>query len=101
MNRYIHPRNPYKEKIDFRALGEQFPEFGAILDSEGKVDFTSRRNGLLLAECLLKRDFKVDIQFPDHSLSPSLTLKLNYLLWIQVCMCTYRFIPPDWPSMIC
>ena len=42
-----------------------------------------RRNCVKLSKCLLKKDFGLDIEFPQGSLAPSLTLKLNYLLWIQ------------------
>jgi len=84
MNKYIHPRNPYKKPPDFKALAEQFPKLkSALLKESGKFDFSNRSNSIALARCLLKKDFGLDIEFPENSLSPSLTLKLNYLLWIE------------------
>ena len=84
MNEYIHPRNPYQRPPDFKALAQEFPEIQPAISAEdGKFDFGNRKNSVLLAKCLLKKDFNLNIQFPDNSLSPSLTLKLNYLLWIE------------------
>ena len=83
MNKYMHPRNPYKKRIDFKLIAARFPAFASILDQNGKLDFSNREHARLLTKCLLKRDYNLEIEFPQDSLSPSLTLKLNYLLWIE------------------
>ena len=79
----MHQRNPYRARIDFKLLAARFPKFANILDQNGRVDFSNRAHTILLTKCLLKRDYNLEIEFPDHSLSPSLTLKFNYLLWIE------------------
>ena len=83
MNKYVHPRNPYKTRTDFKSLAASYPSFASILDQNGKLDFSNRNNTIMLTKCLLHRDYGVNIEFPNNSLSPSLTLKLNYLLWIE------------------
>ena len=83
MNRYMHPRNPYKDRIDFKSLGARFHHFAALLDENGRLDFSNREHTRMLTKCLLKRDYNLQIEFPQDSLSPSLTLKMNYLLWIE------------------
>ena len=83
MNKYIHSRNPYRKWVDFKALGEIYPDFAALLDQNGKLDFSNREHARILTKCLLNRDYNLQIEFPTDSLSPSLTLKMNYLLWIE------------------
>ena len=83
MNRFIHPRNPYKKRPDFEALAAQFPNELEEAFRDGKFDFSKRENTIALSKCLLKKDFDLDIDFPPRSLAPSLTLKINYILWIQ------------------
>jgi len=83
MNRFIHPRNPYKKRPDFEALAAQFPDELGEAFRDGKFDFSKRENTIALSKCLLKKDFDLDIDFPPRSLAPSLTLKINYILWIQ------------------
>ena len=79
----MHPRNPYKNRTDFRVLGARYPAFAALLDQNGRLDFSNREHTIMLTKCLLKRDYNVEIEFPKNSLSPSLSLKMNYLLWIE------------------
>ena len=83
MNKYMHPRNPYRNRIDFKSLGARYPEFAAMLNQNGRLDFSNREHARMLTKCLLRRDYNVQIVFPADSLSPSLTLKMNYLLWIE------------------
>lgn len=83
MNKYVHPRNPYKTRIDFRSLAAAYPSFASLLDEESKLDFSVRQNTITLTKCLLHRDYGVNVEFPENSLTPSLTLKMNYLLWIE------------------
>lgn len=36
-----------------------------------------------LTKCLLKRDFNLDIWLPETKLIPTLSLRLNYILWLE------------------
>ena len=83
MNKYVHPRNPYKTRIDFKLLAAAYPSFASLLDEDSKLDFSIRQNTIMLTKCLLHRDYGVNVEFPENSLTPSLTLKMNYLLWIE------------------
>jgi len=83
MNKYVHPRNPYKTRIDFKLLATAYPSFASLLDEDSKLDFSIRQNTIMLTKCLLHRDYGVNVEFPENSLTPSLTLKMNYLLWIE------------------
>lgn len=46
LNAFLHPRNPYRTRPDFKALATKFPEFRKVvtttLEGKVKVDFTDR-----------------------------------------------------------
>ncbi|XP_063383902.1 U6 small nuclear RNA (adenine-(43)-N(6))-methyltransferase [Cydia fagiglandana] len=87
MNKYMHPRNIYKNPPDFAKLSKDFPEFANISkrDVSGKVtiDFKDPHALRVLTRCLLKSDFNLDVKIPEDRLVPTLPLRLNYLLWIE------------------
>ncbi|XP_047991631.1 U6 small nuclear RNA (adenine-(43)-N(6))-methyltransferase [Leguminivora glycinivorella] len=87
MNRYMHPRNIYKNPPDFSKLSKDFSEFSSICktDVSGKVtiDFKDPHSLRVLTRCLLKSDFNLDVKIPEDRLVPTLPLRLNYLLWIE------------------
>ena len=46
LNAFLHPRNPYRARPDFKALATKYPEFRravtTTLEGKVKIDFTDR-----------------------------------------------------------
>ncbi|XP_050451458.1 U6 small nuclear RNA (adenine-(43)-N(6))-methyltransferase [Cataglyphis hispanica] len=87
VKKYIHPRNKYKKPPDYKQLAVLYPEFReiAIMDIAGKVriDFQNRKSLRVLTETLLKHDFDLHVSIPPDNLNPAITLRMNYILWIE------------------
>lgn len=87
VKRYIHPRNKYKKPPDYKKLAIMYPEFRkvAITELTGKVriDFHKKESLRVLTETLLKHDFDLHVSIPPDNLNPALTLRMNYILWIE------------------
>ncbi len=47
------------------------------------MDFKNQKAVRILTTCLLKKDFDLDVKIPDDRLVPTLTLRLNYILWVE------------------
>ncbi|XP_050522910.1 U6 small nuclear RNA (adenine-(43)-N(6))-methyltransferase isoform X2 [Daktulosphaira vitifoliae] len=86
-HRFMHPRNLYKIRPNFKELAEEYPEFRkyATTTLNGKVTFDFENpDGLrVLTIILLKKDFGLDVDLPSGKLVPRIPLRLNYLLWIE------------------
>ncbi|VVC31765.1 Ribosomal RNA large subunit methyltransferase F-like,Methyltransferase-like protein 16,S-adenosyl-L- [Cinara cedri] len=86
-NRFMHPRNIYRTRPDFKQMAEEYPEFMkyATTGLNGKITFDFKNpDGLrLLTTILLKKDFDLDVDLPVGKLVPTIPLRLNYLLWIE------------------
>uniref|UniRef100_A0A0A9XA45 U6 small nuclear RNA (adenine-(43)-N(6))-methyltransferase n=1 Tax=Lygus hesperus TaxID=30085 RepID=A0A0A9XA45_LYGHE len=87
MNRFMHPRNPYKSPPDFKSLAIEYPEFRekAIQNLSGHVrlDFRNQGSVWALTKSLLHRDFGLKVEIIPDRLVPTLPLRLNYLLWLE------------------
>ncbi|XP_041979641.1 U6 small nuclear RNA (adenine-(43)-N(6))-methyltransferase [Aricia agestis] len=87
LNKFMHPRNIYKNPPDFRELAKKYEEFSKVAktDVSGKVsiDFKNPHALRILTKCLLKSDFNLDVKIPEDRLVPTLPLRLNYILWIE------------------
>ncbi|KAM0726534.1 RNA N6-adenosine-methyltransferase mettl16 [Formica fusca] len=87
VKKYIHPRNKYKKPPDYKQLAVLYPEFRkiAIMDIAGKVriDFQNKKSLRVLTETLLKHDFDLHVSIPPDNLNPAITLRMNYVLWIE------------------
>ncbi|KAF8591744.1 hypothetical protein K439DRAFT_1401880 [Ramaria rubella] len=90
----MHPRNPYKDSIDFYSLADLFPLLKPYvsLSSSGKysIDFKDPDAQRTLTQALLKRDFNLTLTLPDHRLCPPVPNRLNYILWIQDILSTFQ-----------
>ncbi|GAB6026479.1 hypothetical protein CHUAL_012905 [Chamberlinius hualienensis] len=86
-NKYMHPRNIYRNTPDFKALAELYPEFQphVTVDSSGRghVDFRKHEALRAVTKVLLKHDFQIDFEVPPEHLIPTLPSRLNYILWIE------------------
>ncbi|KAH0561162.1 U6 small nuclear RNA (adenine-(43)-N(6))-methyltransferase [Cotesia glomerata] len=84
---FIHPRNKYKDQPNFIELSKLYPEFQqhVSVNLAGKVqfNFSSEESLRVLTQTLLKHDFDLDVNIPPDKLVPALTLRLNYVLWIE------------------
>ncbi|XP_045473157.1 U6 small nuclear RNA (adenine-(43)-N(6))-methyltransferase [Harmonia axyridis] len=87
MNRYMHPRNIYKNPPNFKQLAIDYPEFRQHVKQEltGKVtlDFKDVNALRALSRTLLKKDFDLNVDIPCNKLIPTIPLRLNYLLWLE------------------
>jgi len=88
LNRFMHPRNPYKQKKpDFKALAVKYDFFRQFVSTtlSGKcvLDFKRPEALKALLKVLLREDFDIDIDIPVDRLIPTLPLRINYLLWIE------------------
>ncbi|XP_069684190.1 U6 small nuclear RNA (adenine-(43)-N(6))-methyltransferase [Periplaneta americana] len=86
-NKYMHPRNIYKNPPNFKELAILYPEFRkyAKQDITGKmtIDFKNQEALRSLTTTLLHKDFGLQVGIPPNRLVPTLPLRLNYLLWIE------------------
>ena len=82
----MHPRNKYwKNPADFEKLGEKYPEFCKHLlptSSGYTINFKDPKAVRELTVSLLREDFGLDVELPLNRLIPTVTLRLNYSLWI-------------------
>ncbi|CAK1551139.1 unnamed protein product [Leptosia nina] len=87
MNKYMHPRNVYKDPPNFNKLATTYPEFAGVsrMDVTGKIsiDFKDPHSLRILTACLLKSDFNLCVSIPEDRLVPTLPLRLNYILWLE------------------
>lgn len=86
-NKFMHPRNIYRNPPNFKELSIKYPEFRqyAVQDLTGKirVDFKDPNALRMLTTILLKNDFQLNVEIPPDHLIPTLPQRLNYILWIE------------------
>ncbi|XP_064460831.1 U6 small nuclear RNA (adenine-(43)-N(6))-methyltransferase-like [Ornithodoros turicata] len=87
LNQYMHPRNPFQSRPNFRELALQYPDFRKHVTYNlcGKVqlDFRDRNAQQALFRTLLKHYYKMDVNILDGHLVPAIPQRLNYLLWVE------------------
>ena len=88
LNKYMHPRNPYKtKKPNFMELAIKYPEFRAKVTQNlsGKVilDFKDPEALRALTVALLQDDFGLVVSLPIDRLIPTVPQRLNYILWLE------------------
>ncbi len=83
----MHPRNKYyKNPADFGKLGEIYPEFHKYLlptSSGYTINFKDPKALRELTISLLHHDFGLKVELPLDRLIPTVTLRLNYIHWIE------------------
>jgi 23S rRNA A1618 N6-methylase RlmF len=78
-----HPLSIYSHaRPDFAALAEAFPSLASFLSSRG-LDFSNPRALIELTRALLFVDFDLSVEFPVDRLCPTVTSRLNYVLYIS------------------
>ncbi|XP_063967466.1 RNA N6-adenosine-methyltransferase mettl16-like isoform X1 [Lytechinus pictus] len=87
-NKFMHPRNRYRDnKPNFDELAKKYPEFArhVIRNQTGKatLDFHDSESLRSLTCTLLKEDFGLEVELPLDRLIPTLSLRLNYIHWIE------------------
>lgn len=88
LNKYMHPRNPYKnKKPDFKELAIQFDYFREkVTQNEGGkviLDFKDPSALRALTRALLESDFGIKVFLPLDRLIPTVPQRLNYILWLE------------------
>ena len=87
LNKYMHPRNPYKVPPNFKEMAVKYPDFRRVVtqDLAGKIhlDFNNPVALRLLTETLFLKDFQLTVTIPPHCLVPTLPSRMNYLLWVE------------------
>ena len=82
----MHPRNRYyRNPADFGKLGEIYPEFRQYLlpTSGSTINFKNPKALRQLTISLLHHDFGLNVKLPLDRLIPTVTLRLNYIHWIE------------------
>ncbi|KAH6907499.1 methyltransferase 10 domain-containing protein [Coprinopsis sp. MPI-PUGE-AT-0042] len=83
----MHPRNPYRNGVDFAVLARQFEPLSTHLkhspDGRQIIDFNDEAAQRELTKAILKCDYKLDLELPADRLCPPVPNRLNYVLWIQ------------------
>lgn len=54
------------------------------------INFKNEKALRILTQCLLKKDFNLNVTLPESKLIPTLPLRLNYILWIEDIMHTFK-----------
>lgn len=87
LNRWMHPRNVFKTKPDFKALAVEFPEFEPFLkrfyNDNVTIDYKNPEALRTLSRILLVKYFSLDVHLPPSRLVPAVPQRLNYVLWIE------------------
>ena len=78
----MHRRNRYWKRPDFKQLAKEYPELVEYLKGTSFY-FESERAIRLLTTVLLKKDFDLNIDLPEHNLCPTLANRLDYLHLIE------------------
>ncbi|XP_028415215.1 RNA N6-adenosine-methyltransferase mettl16-like [Dendronephthya gigantea] len=83
----MHPRNKYfNNPADFGKLGEKYSKFRKYLvrtSSGYTINFKDPKALRELTVCLLHHDFGLTVELPLDRLIPTITLRLNYIHWIE------------------
>ena len=87
-NQFMHPRNPFKVKPDYKFLADKYPSFKQYLipyssNKKYKINFNDANALRCLTTILLKDQFNLDINLPLDRLIPSIPQRLNYILWLD------------------
>lgn len=87
LNKFMHPRNPYKVQPNFKEMAVKYPDFRKVVtqDLAGKIhlDFSNPVALRRLTETLFLKDFDLTICIPPKCLVPTLPSRMNYLLWVE------------------
>ncbi|GFZ46189.1 hypothetical protein JCM24511_04436 [Saitozyma sp. JCM 24511] len=83
----MHPKNPYAtNKPNFAQLASRYPDFAPFVtvgsDGYASIDFQDAAALRTLTRCLLKEDWKLDVDLREDRLVPTLANRLDYLLHI-------------------
>lgn len=80
-----HYRTLYNKELNFRALGKQDAELGALLLLKGgsHLDFADPQAVMQLTKTLLRLDFSLRIELPLDRLCPPIPNRHNYILWLK------------------
>ena len=96
----MHPRNYYKEKKpDFGKLAQVRPSLTPFLIPSPStthaftLDFSNPDALKELTCALLESDFELRVELPAGKLVPTLTLRLNYIHWVEDLLSTNGTIP--------
>lgn len=82
----MHPRNRYAVPPSFAELAAEYPSLQPFIIGDGPhvtIDFKDVAAVRELTRCLLRRDFDVELALPPHALCPAITVRLNYLHWVE------------------
>lgn len=87
-NRFMHPRNVFRNKPDYAELAKIYPEFSDIVIYKGKcprstLNYSDTNSLRVLTTTLLKHYFQLNVDIPLNRLIPAVPQRFNYILWIE------------------
>ncbi|CAK7198364.1 hypothetical protein SEUCBS139899_001025 [Sporothrix eucalyptigena] len=71
-----------KDRIDFRALARDDPDFAAVYYPSRQLDFRDPAAIRQLTKTLLRRDFGLTVELPSDRLCPPVPNRLAYVVWV-------------------
>ncbi|KYR02218.1 hypothetical protein DLAC_01038 [Tieghemostelium lacteum] len=87
-NELMHKDNIYRfNPPDFKLLALKYPSFDKYIINKTEkiynIDWKDSNAVRELTRVILDNDFKLTVEIPDGFLCPTVTLRLNYLLWLN------------------
>lgn len=86
-NSKMHERNLYKDNPpDFAQLANLYPSFAKHVvwkNGQPTLDWNNPDSICELTKALLHKDFGVTVELPVDQLCPTVTSRVNYILWIE------------------
>lgn len=86
-NKFMHPRNIYRNKYNFIELAKEYPDLQKHLvhfdSGHATLDYKCPEALQCLTKTLLKKDFSLDVILPLDRLIPAVPQRLNYILWVE------------------
>jgi 23S rRNA A1618 N6-methylase RlmF len=83
----MHDRNIYKNNPpNFAELAQLYPSFSkhvVIKNGQPSLDWNNPESLCELTKALLHKDFGVTIELPLDQLCPTVTSRVNYILWLE------------------
>lgn len=83
--KFKYEPNVFRYGTEYNTCNNSILFTFVIQDIAGKIriDFQDKKSLRVLTETLLKHDFDLHINIPPDNLNPAITLRMNYVLWIE------------------
>ncbi|KAF3237045.1 hypothetical protein TWF192_011211 [Orbilia oligospora] len=73
----MHPKNVYKNGVNFAQLAKESPGFEKCLKGSTSINFHDPESIRQLAKALLKKEFNLEVDLPEDRLCPGWHRRLS------------------------